>query len=468
MAKAQTMAAKKNGELKLPPQNLDAEEAVLGAILIEKGAFDRVVNILPQGAFYKEIHNQIYSAMDELQNVGEPIDTLTLIDHLTKGGQLDIVGGAFYLTGLAERVPSAANVGQYAQIVRDHWARRQIIATGNDFIEKAYSGEQGIDDLLDSAEHQLFELQRKATRNEAVEIEVILADSLGKLDQLHSADRRHRYTGIPSGFADLDKMTNGFQLSDLVILAGRPSMGKTALALNIARNAASEEYRHKVGIFSMEMSNYQLAMRLLTAEAKVDSHKVRQGTLTKRDWPKISKAAGILSETPIFIDDTAGLDILGLRSRIRRFKADHAVELVIIDYLQLISGRSRMENRQQEMSDITRSLKGLARELDITILALSQLSRAPEQRPGKEKRPIMSDLRESGAIEQDADVIMFLYRPIMYSRSEDDAGKAELIIAKQRNGPTGTVHLTFEAIYTKFENASFRDDLEFAGEETPF
>ncbi len=462
------MAAKKNGELRLPPQNLEAEEAVLGAILIEKGAFDRVVNILPPGSFYKEAHNQIYTAMDELQNQGEPVDTLTLTNHLTKRDLLEKVGGAFYLTGLAEQVPSAANVGQYAQIVRERWSRRQIIASGTEMIEEAYKGEREIDDLLDSAEHRLFELQRKATSNEAVEIEGILSDSLSKLDQLHSTDRRHRYTGIPAGFTDLDKMTNGFQMSDLVILAGRPSMGKTALALNIARNAASEEFRHRVGIFSMEMSNYQLAMRLLTAEAKVDSHKVRQGTLTKRDWPKISKAAGILSEAPIFIDDTAGLDILGLRSRIRRFKADYAVELVIIDYLQLISGRSRMENRQQEMSDITRSLKGLARELDITILALSQLSRAPEQRPGKDKRPIMSDLRESGAIEQDADVILFLYRPIIYTRSEDDEGKAELIIAKQRNGPTGTVHLTFEAVYTKFANASFREDFEFTGEETPF
>ncbi len=462
------MATKKNGELNLPPQNLEAEEAVLGAILIEKGAFDRVVNILPLGAFYKEIHNQIYSAMDELQNQGEPVDTLTLTNHLTKRGLLEKVGGAFYLTGLAERVPSAANVGQYAQIVRERWSRRQIIASGTEMIEEAYKGEQEIDNLLDTAEHRLFELQRKATSTEAVEIEGILSDSLTKLDQLHSADRRHRYTGIPAGFTDLDKMTNGFQLSDLVILAGRPSMGKTALALNIARNAASEEFRHKVGIFSMEMSNYQLAMRLLTAEAKVDSHKVRQGTLTKRDWPKISKAAGILSEAPIFIDDTAGLDILGLRSRIRRFKADYAVELVIIDYLQLISGRARMENRQQEMSDITRSLKGLARELDITILALSQLSRAPEQRTGKDKRPIMSDLRESGAIEQDADVILFLFRREIYTGSDDDKGKAELIIAKQRNGPTGTIHLTFEAAYTKFENAAFIEDFEFAGEETPF
>ncbi len=463
------MAAEKNGELRLPPQNLEAEEAVLGAILIEKGAFDRVINFLPQGAFYKEAHNQIYAAMNELQNVGEPIDTLTLTNHLTRQGLLEKVGGAFYITGLAERVPSAANVGQYAQIVRERWSRRQIIAAGNEMIEEAFTGEQEVDDLLDTAEHRLFELQRKSTTIENVEIEGILHDSLSKLDQLHSADRRHRYTGIPAGYPDLDKMTNGFQLSDLVILAGRPSMGKTSLALNIARNAAGEEFRHRVGIFSMEMSNYQLAMRLLTAEAKVDSHKVRQGTLTKRDWPKISKAAGVSSEAPIFIDDTAGLDILGLRSRIRRFKADHAIEMVIIDYLQLISGRARMESRQQEMSDLTRSLKGLARELDITIMALSQLSRAPEQRPGKDKRPIMSDLRESGAIEQDADVILFLYRPVVYSRAEEDQGKAELIIAKQRNGPTGTINLTFEAAFTKFESAAFREDFEFVSEEeAPF
>ena len=462
------MAKDTNGELRLPPQNLEAEEAVLGSIMIEKGALDRVVQLLPQGAFYKEAHNHIYAAMGALANVGEPIDVLTLTNYLSKQGLLEQVGGAYCITGLADAVPSAANVGQYAQIVRERWSRRQIISTSTELIESAYQGDSETEEMLDTAEHRLFELQRKTTSTEATDVDTILKDSLSKLDKLASADRKHRYTGIPSGFTDLDKKTNGFQPSDLVIIAGRPSMGKTALALNIARNAAGDEFEHNVGIFSMEMNNYQLAMRLLTAEAKVDSHKVREGSLGKRDWPKISKAAGVLSKTHIFIDDTAGLDILGLRSRIRRFKSDHNVELVIIDYLQLVSGRAKMENRQQEVSDMTRSLKGLARELDIVVLALSQLSRAPEQRTGKDKRPIMSDLRESGAIEQDADVILFLFRPEVYTHKAEDQGKTELIIAKQRNGPTGTVHLTFRNQYTKFESAAFEDDYQLMSEESPF
>jgi len=467
--RAKSTIDEQNGEIRLPPQNLEAERAVLGSILIEKGAIDRVITILPSGAFYKEAHNRIYGAALELQDRGDPIDILTMVDQLTNNGQLEQVGGSYYITGLAEDIPSAANVGYYAQIVREKWARRRIIATGNELVSGAYEGGQDVDELLDDAEHRLFALQRQSMTLEAVDLEQILKDSLTKLDKLHSADRRHRYTGIPSGFADLDRMTNGFQLADLIILAGRPSMGKTALALNIARNAANDEYQHRVGIFSMEMSNYQLAMRMLTAEAGVDSHKVRQGTLSKQEWPKLSKAAGELSKCPIFIDDTAGMDILGLRSRIRRFKADHNIEMVIIDYLQLLSGRGNMENRQQEISEISRSLKGLARELDIAILALSQLSRAPEQRPGKDKRPIMSDLRESGAIEQDADVILFLYRPIVYTRNPEDEGKAEAIIGKQRNGPTGTVYLTFKQNITKFVDAAREGEMPpYLAEETPF
>ncbi len=448
------------GELRLPPQALEAEECVLGSILIDGGAIDRVISILKPGSFYKEINNVIYDAMLEMQNIGTPIDILTLTDHLKTRGILEDSEKAFYVTGLLESVPSAANVGYYAQIVRIRWVRRQIIQTGNEMIEDAYAGVKEIEELLDEAEHNLFELQKSSDSDKASSIDIILHDSLDKLDKLHSSDREHKYTGIPSGFSDLDHMTNGFQKSDLVIVAGRPSMGKTSFAMNVAQNAA-QMYNYKVGIFSMEMSNYQLGLRLLTSEAQINSHKMRQGTLSKTDWPKLSKAAGVLSEMPLYIDDTAGLDILGLRSRIRKMKSENEIDMVVIDYLQLISGRGRMDNRQQEMSDISRSLKGLARELDITVMALSQLSRATEQRPGKEKRPIMSDLRESGAIEQDADVILFLYRPIMYTRNPDDEGKAELIIGKQRNGPTGTVHLTFRSEYTKFENAVFSPDEEY-------
>lgn len=453
--------------LRVPPQNLEAEQAVLGAILMESKAIDRVLPLLPKNAFYKDAHNRIYAAMLELQSVGDPIDSVTLTNHLTKHNLLDKVGGAFYITGLVEALPSAANVEHYAEIVREKHVLREIIAASHKLIEDAYDGEGDPNELLDAAEHHLFELERRAQFTLAFSLEEVLHEGLTKLDKLQSADRKHRYTGIPSGFTDLDNMTNGFQPADLVILAGRPSMGKTALALNIARNAALD-FGHKVGIFSMEMSNYQIAMRFLTGEAKVNSHKVRQGTLSDRDWPRLSKAAGVLSEAPVFIDDTAGLDILGLRSRIRRFKADYEIELVIVDYLQLITGRARLENRQQEMSDISRSLKNLARELDITIIALSQLSRAPEQRPGADKRPIMSDLRESGAIEQDADVILFLYRPFLYTRKEEDEGKAELIIGKQRNGPTGKLDLTFIPDFAKFETFTREAEPAWISEEEPF
>lgn len=463
------MAEVKNGDpvrsggssadgLRLPPQNLEAEQAVLGAILIDPKSIDRVMPLLPENAYYKAAHNSIYGAMLELQNEGEPIDTVTLTNYLTKRGLLDKVGGAYYVTGLMEALPSAANVEHYTQIVREKHVLREIINAGQQLISDAYKGEEEPDELLDLAEHRLFDLQRRTQSAKDFTIESILSEAYHILDERHNRQKQHRYSGIPSGFIDLDDMTNGFQPADLVILAGRPSMGKTSLALNIARNAASEKYNHKIGIFSMEMSNYQLAMRFLTAEAGVDSHRMRRDTLGKRDWPKLSKAMGQLSRAPIFIDDTPGLDILGLRSRIRRFKADKDIEMVIIDYLQLIIGRSRIENRQQEMSDISRSLKALARELDITILALSQLSRAPEQRPGKDKRPIMSDLRESGAIEQDADMILFLYRPFVYSHDEKHKGLAELIIGKQRNGPTGTIHLHFKQDITKFVDSSSRDD----------
>ncbi|UCD37696.1 MAG: replicative DNA helicase [Fidelibacterota bacterium] len=446
------MAKKEDGELQLPPQNIEAEQAVLGAILMDQKALDRVMSLLSPNAFYKEAHNRIYTAMLDLQNVGDPVDTVTLTNKLSKDGSLEKVGGAYYITGLVEALPSAANVEHYALIVREKHVLREVIETGNNLIAEAYQGELEPDELLDSAEHSLFDLQRRAGGAKMVDIEPILHESLTKLDKQHH-DRKHGYTGLPSGFPDLDDMTDGFQPADLVILAGRPSMGKTAFALGIARNTA-KMYGHRVGLFSMEMSDYQVALRLMTAEAKIDSHSLRRRRLGSQDWPKISKAAGELSELPIYIDDTAGLNILELRSRIRRLKADYGIEMAIIDYLQLLAGHGRAESRQQEISEMTRSLKGLAKELNIVILVLSQLSRAPEQRPGKDKKPIMSDLRESGAIEQDADVILFLYRPWVYSRSDNDIGLAEVIIGKQRNGPTGKVDLTFISKYAGFESTT--------------
>ncbi|UCH62423.1 MAG: replicative DNA helicase [Fidelibacterota bacterium] len=465
------MAKKENGELRLPPQNLEAEQAVLGAILLDPKALDRVLPVLPKNAFYKEAHNRIYDAMLELQNIGDPVDSVTLTNLLAKQGMLEKIGGAYYITGLVEELPSAANVEHYADIVREKHILREIIDTAYEMSTDAYEGQGEPNELLDSAEHRLFDLQRRSAGTKSVGIEPILHKSLTKIDKQHH-DRKLGYTGLPSGFPDLDDMTDGFQPSDLVILAGRPSMGKTALALGIARNTA-KVYDHRVGLFSMEMSEYQVALRLMTAEARIDSHKLRRRQLSKQDWPKISKAAGELSELPIYLDDSAGLNILELRSRIRRLKADYDIEMAIIDYLQLLSGHGRSENRQQEIAEMTRSLKGLAKELDIVILALSQLSRAPEQRPGKDKRPIMSDLRESGAIEQDADVILFLYRPWIYSRADKHVGLAEVIIGKQRNGPTGKVDLTFVSKYAGFESVApgekeARLAAEAIEEEPPF
>ena len=440
----------------------------MGGILIDPTAMDKITSILPSGSFYKEAHNRIYDAMIELNSKGEAVDTLTLTYYLKKHSLIEKVGGAYTITGLADDIPSAANVVHYADIVREKYILRQIIAAGHNMVGSGFDDDGDPAIILDEAEKLLYGLQRNSSKPQSSQIKPILSDALAKLDLHHQ--NKGSYTGVASGYRALDEMTNGFQASDLVILAGRPSMGKTALALNIAANSASFKERHyRVGIFSMEMSNYQIAMRFITSEAKVNSHNVRKGNLGNKDWPKISRAASRLSELPIFVDDTPGLDILELRSRIRRMKSDYDIDMVIIDYMQLITSRGKVENRQQEMSDISRSLKSLARELDIAVLALSQLSRAVEQRPGKEHRPIMSDLRESGAIEQDADVILFIYRPWVYSQKDDDTGKAEIIIGKQRNGPTGTVHLTFQYEFSSFFTAApegMLDDYSLPTEET--
>jgi replicative DNA helicase len=480
------MATKEDGELKLPPQNLEAEQAVLGAILMDPKALDRVMPLLPPNAFYKEAHNRLFATMLELQNVGEPVDTVTLTNKLTKDGLLEKVGGAYYVTGLVEALPSAANVEHYAAIVREKFVLREIISTGNELVTNVYDQEGDPNEILDLAEHRLFDLQTRAVKPKSYAIEPILADAYRRLDQRSAGDRKHAYSGIPSGFKDLDDMTDGFQPADLVILAGRPSMGKTALALNITRNAAMD-FGHKIGFFSLEMSNYQLAMRLMTAEARVNANQMRKAALGKQEFSRIAEAVGSLSDLPVYIDDTASLDILDLRSRVRRFKADYDVELIMIDYMQLLSGYGKYDSRQQEISDISRSLKALAKELDITIVALSQLSRAVEVRGGA-KRPILSDLRESGALEQDADVILFIYRPYVYdqksekkmnSNTEDfekvqetreereNRIRAEIIVGKQRNGPTGTVPLRFFAEYTRFEAGIEFEISEPAHEDIP-
>lgn len=437
---------------RVPPQSIEAEESVLGAMLLDNRAVSKVIEILNEDAFYRENHSIIYGAMIALFSENEPIDQLTVMEKLKKGKKLKSIGGAYYLAELADRSPTAANVQFHAKIVLEKYILRKLIQTAGSIAERAYECREGVTDLLEEAEQDVFKLSESRLRDGFQSITPILHDTFERIEKLH--DVEGGVTGVPSGFANLDNLTAGFQRSDLIIIAGRPSMGKTALALTMARNA-SVEHNVTVGFFSLEMSNYQLSLRLLTAETRVNAHKVRSGKLSKEEWQTLSAGVGRLAEAPIFTDDKAGISILEIRAKARRLKAEHNVGLIIVDYLQLIAPPKGANNREQEISIISRSLKALAKELDIPVVALSQLSREVEKR-GKEKRPVLSDLRESGAIEQDADVVMFVYRPEMYGIKVDNDGNslegvAEIIIGKQRNGPTGTAKMTFIRDYAKFE-----------------
>ncbi len=431
--------------LRLPPQSSDAEEAVLGCMLIEKQAVPKAIQVLKADSFYNSAHVKIYKSIIELFDKNQTIDTISVIAELEKRGELEEVGGAYYLTGLSSEAPSSENVEYYAKLVQDKFILRKIIQSSIELSSAAYEAKEDITTILDKAEQTIFELSQNAERGEFKAIEPLLHIVMDKL----STAKKEGVSGIPSGYSDLDKYLSGFQKSDFIVIAGRPSMGKTALALSIARNM-SVEYGHSVGFFSLEMSNHQLVERLITAEAKVDSHQVRSGLLPKKDWKKLSTAAGPLSEAKIFIDDTPGLNIMEIRAKARRLKAEHNIDIIFVDYMQLINGMGKVESRQQEISMISRSLKGLAKELDIPVVSLSQLSRAPEARTNR--RPIMSDLRESGAIEQDADIVLFVYRKYIYSRSEEDKGVGELIISKHRNGPTGSIDIAFIDNYARFES----------------
>jgi replicative DNA helicase len=438
---------------KLPPQSIEMEQGVLGAILLENEALVRVLEILDEHDFYQEAHRWIFRAMIELFEENIPIDLLTVSERLRKQERLEAVGGASYLTELVEMVPTAAHVWHHARIVRDKAVLRGLIQTATAIVTESYEAIDDVDTLLDRAEQAIFEISQRKSMTGFVNINTVLKGSFKHIEQLY--ERKELITGVPTGFAKFDSLTAGLQPADLIIIAGRPSMGKTALSLNIAQYVGVRVGR-PVAIFSLEMSKEQLVLRMLCAEARIDSSKLRTGFLGREDWPRLTKAAGTLSEAQIHIDDTPAQSSLDIRAKARRLRAELGdLALVIVDYLQLMRGRTRTENRQQEISEITRALKALAKELQVPVIALSQLSRAVEQR--RPPRPQLSDLRESGAIEQDADVVALIYRDEVYDEDSSEKGIAEVIIGKQRNGPTGVVKLHFHGEYTRFDNLEERD-----------
>lgn len=442
---------------KLPPQNLEAEQSVLGGILIENYVINKVIEVLEPNDFYRESHRKIYKALLNLSERDEPADLITLTNELKKQGHLDFVGGASYIASLIDSVPTAANIEYYAKIVKEKSILRKLIQTSTEIITQSYEDRGDVESFLDEAERAIFDISENRVRPSFYSIKEVVKDSFKILERLY--EKKELVTGIPSGFKELDRMTAGFQPSDLIIVAGRPSMGKTAFCLNLAQFAAIQK-KIPIAIFSLEMSKEQLGIRMLCSEAHVEGTKLRSGFLSESDWPRLTIAAGNLSDAPIYIDDTAALTVLELRAKARRLKTEHGgLGMVIIDYLQLMKGRTRVESRQQEISEISRSLKALAKELNIPVIAVSQLSRKTEERTGN--RPQLSDLRESGAIEQDADLILFIYRDEIYNRSEDNPnkGKAEIIIGKQRNGPTGKIDLAFLDKFTTFKEL-YRGDTE--------
>jgi len=435
--------------INLQPQSLEAEEAVLGAMMIDDAAANKAIGLLKSSHyFYKDAHKKIFEAMLILSEESNPIDTVSVSNELKKKKSLKSVGGLYYLTGLVDKVPTAANIETYASIVKEKGILRDLISASHYMSKKAFESGEDVATILDEAEQSIFNLTQQKDNKLFQHIQPILTQAIQNLEKMQS--KKGSVVGIPSGIIDLDNVTAGFRKSDLIVIAGRPSMGKTALALSIARNAALES-KVPTAIFSLEMSSDQLAQRLLSSEARIDGQKARTGRLQTARWKDVVIASGKLADAPLFIDDTAALSILDLRSRARRLKREENIGLLVVDYLQLMQGPRRSENRQQEISYITQSLKALAKELDIPVIALSQLSRAVESRTNK--RPVLSDLRESGAIEQDADLVIFLYRPFVYDdKKVEEKGLAYLIVAKQRSGPTRTVKATFIDTYARFEN----------------
>ncbi len=441
---------------RIPPHNNEAEQSVLGSILLKEKAFTSVLDILSPSDFYRKAHQIIFEAMIDLFQKSEPQDLVTLTNLLNDKNNLENVGGPTYLASLTSIVPVTSNIIAYARIIRQKSILRNLIRVNSDIANRCFEDQGDIDQLVDDAEQAIFDIAGKKSGTNFTSLKQIIPGCFETVEQLYK--RKELITGVPTGYANIDKMTAGLQPSDLVILAGRPSMGKTAFAMNIAQHAALME-KTGVAIFSLEMSKEQLTMRLLSSVGHIDSQKIRTGKLQPEDWPRLTRAVGMLSDAPIYIDDTPAISVLEMRSKIRRLAVQHDIGLILVDYLQLMRGRSA-ENRTQEISEISRSLKALAKEYGVPVLALSQLNRGLESRT--DKRPMMADLRESGAIEQDADVICFIYRDEVYNKSDDNPNKgiAEIIIGKQRNGPTGTAQLFFKKEYTTFENISHYDETE--------
>ena len=439
---------------KIPPHDIDAEQAVLGSMLTDKDAVAEAIETLKEEDFYRDDNKAIFEAVLNLYSTSEPVDIITLKDELESMGKFEQVGGFEYLANLPDKVPTTANVQKYIKIVEEKSLLRNLIKTANEIIDLGYSSTEDVEDIMDKAERKIFDIMQRKSQKGYTPIKDVLVESFTKLEELYN--RKQHITGVPTGFVELDYKTAGLHGSELILVAARPAMGKTAFALNIAANAALRG-NVPVAIFSLEMSKDQLVNRILCGEAMVDSNKVRTGKLEEDDWVKLAGAIGPLSESEIYIDDTPGISIMEIRTKCRKLKMEKNIGLVVIDYLQLVQGSNkRSGSREQEISEISRSLKILAKEINVPVIALSQLSRAVEQRP--DHRPMLSDLRESGAIEQDADIVMFLYRDDYYNKESEKKDIAEVIIAKQRGGSTGTVELLWMGNYTKFVNLEKRFD----------
>ncbi len=444
-------------EGRIPPHHLEAEQSVLGSVLVDNAVLERLEGLIQADAFYKLGHQKIWRAMERLAAAGEPIDLVTLSEELKRAGELDEVGGYTYLVGLAEQTPTAAYAEHYARIVAEKAALRRLIAAAGEVMRLAYDEAGSLEEILDKAGQKILEVQRDGSRRDFAAMNELVHQTFEHIHRLY--ENQGAPTGVRTGFRELDRMIGGLEPGSLTIIAARPSMGKTSLALTIAQHAALKE-NVPVGIFSLEMPAIQLVTRIITAEARIDMNRLRQGQLSERDFQRLVDVAGRISEAPIYIDDTPDLTLLELRARARRLAAQYQLGLIVVDYLQLMSGAAgsvKSENRQQEIAAISRGLKGLARELEVPVVSLSQLSRAVESRPNK--RPMLSDLRESGSIEQDADLVLFIYRDEYYNPHSEKAGIAEIIVGKQRNGPTGTVELQFHAAHVRFNDLAREEEV---------
>jgi replicative DNA helicase len=432
---------------RMPPHNMEAEQSVLGCMLLDKESVATATDFLKAEDFYAEAHKEIFESMLDIYDHGDPVDLVTVTEQLRQRGTLEAVGGVAYISDLSMVVPSTANIRYYVSIVEEKSILRRLISVCNEIIKQSYEAREELDLIIDHAEKSIFQITQRNTSSDFEPIKTVLLETYARIEEM--SKNKGRIIGIPTGFTDFDQKTSGLQPSDFILVAARPSMGKTSFVLNIAQHAALHE-NVPVAIFSLEMSREQLVQRMLSSEANVELQKIRTGDLDEREWIKLVEAAGPLSQAPIYIDDTPGISAMEIRSKARRLKMEKGLGIIIIDYLQLMTGRGRVENRQQEISEISRSLKALARELSVPVVTLSQLSRAPEART--DHRPMLSDLRESGAIEQDADVVVFIYRDEYYNPDTEKKNIAELIISKQRNGPTGTVELVWLGQFTKFAN----------------